>query len=139
MGLAQLLRFRLPSLPGGEKISRLLSLLILRDRPLPTFLFGFSTVFLPCGQTVIVFAACAITGSGWTGWLNGLAFALLTSPSLWFAMRVRTWLPLMRRHYNTIMGVLALIVGGVAICRGFADLELIPHLVLFPRLHLVIF
>ena len=36
-----------------------------------TFLFGFFTVALPCGQTLVVFSACALAGSGWIGFCNG--------------------------------------------------------------------
>ncbi len=110
--------------------SQTLSLLLLRDQPLATFLFGFFTILLPCGQTIVVYSACALAGDPATGFLNGFAFALLTSPSLFLAMRVRTLFPKLNNSYNTVVGVSAVAVGLLAFCRGFAELEVIPHLAL---------
>jgi len=122
-------------------ISQTLSLLVLKDRMWPTFLFGFFTVALPCGQSLIVFSACALSGSLWIGMVNGFAFALLTSPSLFFAMRAHSFLSHLKKHYQTILGILALIVGTLTFCRGLADLQLIPHLVLnvSSEYHIVIY
>lgn len=69
-----------------SRLSLLLSKLILHDHPLSTFSFGFCTVLLPCGQTLIVFSACALADNPLIGFANGFLFALLTSPSLIAAM-----------------------------------------------------
>ncbi len=68
------------------KVNRLLSNLMLQDKGWSTFLFGFFTVALPCGQTLVVFSACALSGDAMVGLFNGFALALLTSPSLALAM-----------------------------------------------------
>jgi len=107
--------------------NRTLSVLILKDQPFATFLFGFFTILLPCGQTLVVFSACALTGSAWIGLINGFAFALLTSPSLLFAMQAHSFLSRAKKHYNTIMGVTAILVGIFALCRALAEVNLIPH------------
>jgi sulfite exporter TauE/SafE len=132
MGLRILFGF---SYPGSEWLSKrlsgpsqALSLLLLRDQPLATFLFGFLTLLLPCGQTIVVFSACALVGDPATGFFNGCAFALLTSPSLFLAMQVRSLFPKLKNYYNALVGYSALCVALLAFCRGFAELELIPHL-----------
>jgi sulfite exporter TauE/SafE len=129
-GLCTLLNWKIPIgwLRGSGKISNTLTLLLLREQPLPTFLFGFFTVLLPCGQTLIVFSACALSGSAVVGAINGAAFALLTSPSLWFSMHMQGWMGKWKGHYDTWMGAAAVIVGVISIARGLADLELIEHL-----------
>ncbi len=110
--------------------SRKLSLLMLRDRRWPTFLFGFFTLALPCGQTIIVYSACALSGDPWAGLINGLLFALITSPALVCAMHAWKLLGRLKYHYNTVMGLAGLLVGGLALCRGFAEMGVFPHLVL---------
>lgn len=124
-------------------VSNTLSLLMLRDQAWPAFLFGFFTLALPCGQTLIVFSACALSGDPMIGLLNGLAFALLTSPSLFLAMKAHTFLKRARHYYRTVVGVSALVVGTLAILRGFAASGIIPHLILNPdspaHYHIVIF
>lgn len=116
-----------------------LSLLILQDRALPTFLFGFFTVLLPCGQTLVVFSACALAGDPWIGMVNGLAFALITSPSLFVAMHAYRLFGRFRKHYNVLMGMTALVIGLLALLRGFAELGIISHLVLNHRYHVVLY
>ncbi len=131
-GVFALFNLPLPK-PGSWKgVERTLSLLILKDQKLPTFLFGFFTVFLPCGQTLIVFSACALSASALVGLFNGLMFALLTSPSLFFAMQAHRLLGRMKKHYNTLMGACAIAVGLLACFRGLADLDLISHFILNP-------
>lgn len=136
--------------PGYHFLSRrlaaanhTLSLLMLRDQAWPAFLFGFFTLALPCGQTLIVFSACALAGSVWVGLLNGCVFALLTTPSLFIAMHAHRLLNPLKRHYNKIVGIFGIVVAVLAICRGLAEINLIPHLILNPQAnhhyHLVIF
>jgi sulfite exporter TauE/SafE len=100
-------------------------------------------VLLPCGQSLVVFAACAVAGSATVALLNGCAFALLTTPSLLFAMAARQWLMRLKQHYHLLIGVCTFGIGVLAICRGLADLEIIPHLVLnrgaLPKYHIVIY
>jgi hypothetical protein len=112
------------------RFSSRMSLLLLRDQPLATFLFGFLTVALPCGQTLIAFAACAVAGSAWEGLINGVAFALLTSPSLFFAMHCHRLLGTAKKHYNAVMGSSAFVAGGFALCRALAEIGWIDHLAL---------
>jgi sulfite exporter TauE/SafE len=137
-------------LPGMRQLSKSfskstqnLSLLMLQDKPWPAFLFGFMTVLLPCGQTVIVFSACALFGDPLAGFANGLALAVLTAPGLAAAMHAHHFFHKLGRHYHLIVGFCACLVGLLAVLRGCADLGLISHLVLNPAspayYHVVIF
>lgn len=135
---------RLP--PGGRWISvrmagasRALTPLILQDRRFPTFLFGFFTIALPCGQTLLVYSACALSGDATIGLLNGALFALLTSPSLVLAMHAHQLLPKLRGQADRLIGVISLFVGLLAICRGLAEVGWIPHFILSAQYHLVLF
>lgn len=116
-----------------------LSLLILQDKPFATFLFGFFTLVLPCGQTLIVFSACALSGDLWVGLINGFVFALLTSPSLVLAMHAHHFFFKFKHHYKLLLGLSALLIGTLSICRGFAEIDLIPHLILNQRLHIILY
>lgn len=138
------------SYPGHQWLARklaginhTLSLLMLRDKAWPAFLFGFFTLALPCGQTLIVFSACALSGDLVVGLLNGFAFALLTSPSLFFAMKAHLILRQARDYYRAVVGISALMVGGIAILRGMAESGIISHWILNPNslssYHVVIF
>lgn len=122
---------------------RWVSGLMLKDTGWSTFLFGFFTVALPCGQTLIVFSACALAANGLIGLFNGFAFALLTTPSLVFAMNLSTLFKKFKKYDQIILGGCAILVGTLACCRGFAELGWIPHLVLNPsasmHYHLVIY
>lgn len=142
VAVGALLNWHLPALPintGFAQVQRSLSLLLLRDQPWPSFLFGFFTVTLPCGQTAVVFTACALFGDGLVGLLNGLAFALLTTPSLFMAMQARTFFQRMRKHYNMGLGVSAIFIGALSFCRGCAEMGWIPHLVLNAHYHVVLY
>lgn len=112
-----------------RRINRSISLLMLKDTIATTFLFGLLTVALPCGQSLVVFSACALTGSAWVGLFNGAAFALLTSPSLWIAMHAAKWFQAAKTHYRRLVACAACFAGAMAICRGLADMEVIPHFV----------
>ena len=130
VGVSQLTGARIPLPKVLQRplsgVDKRLSLLLLRDHWFPVLLFGLSTILLPCGQTILVFSACALEGSIAVGWINGLAFALLTTPSLWVAMHAHGWLSRWKRHYKKVVGVMALLVGIFAIYRGIADLQLAP-------------
>lgn len=147
IGLHYLLGWGYPGLgwvtPLMAKATRPLSTLLLKDQAWATFLFGLLTIALPCGQTVLVFSACALSGDALAGMLNGFAFALLTSPSLLFAMRAHALFSQAKHHYNTLIGISALIIGILALLRGIADIGIIPHLVLNPdadaHYHIVIY
>lgn len=136
VGLSYFIPFR--SRTGGWLSGKLahaqqvLSLLMLRDQPLATFLFGFFTIALPCGQTVIVYSACALYGDALVGFLNGAAFALMTSPALWMAMQAHGLLAKAKKYYHPVMGGCALLIGILGICRGLADAGVISHWVLNP-------
>lgn len=119
------------------------STLLLKDTGWSTFLFGFFTVLLPCGQTLIVFSACALVGNAWVGLGNGFAFALFTSPSLILAMHMLTLLKKFKYDDRLVLGGCAILVGLLACCRGMAEMGWISHWVLNPdaptAYHLVIF
>lgn len=126
-----------------SRINQALATLMLKDTRAATFLFGFFTVFLPCGQTLIVFSACALTGSAYIGLLNGFALALLTTPSLALAMHSHLLVKRFKNHYNSVIGVSSLVIGSLAFCRGLAEMGYIPHFILNPEApssyHMVIF
>lgn len=142
IGVASLFKWK-PSLSILPNVQKNASLLLLRDQPLATYLFGLCTILLPCGQTIIVYSACALSGDPMVGLLNGFAFSVLTSPSLWLAMHASQWMTHWRRYESVLMGTLAIIVGTLAILRGLAEMELVPHLVLNPSAeiayHIVIY
>lgn len=116
-----------------------LSLLLLQDNAYATFLFGFATVFLPCGQSLLVFSACALAQDPLIGLVNGFAFAVLTSPSLFFAMQASNLLHRFKIRSHILTGYLSLLVGLLTLARSFADLGYINHLVLIPSLHVVLY
>lgn len=126
-----------------RSLQRMISTLMLKDTWWSTFLFGFFTVALPCGQTLIVFSACALFGDPLVGFFNGLAFASLTSFSLFFAMALHTKLSKLKNYDRLVLGISAMIVGFFAICRSLAEVGFIPHLILNPKsnalYHLVIY
>ena len=133
-----------PSIPlpkAFHRINQSISLLMLKDTVLTTFMFGLLTVALPCGQTLVVFSACALAGNAWVGLFNGLAFALLTSPSLWVAMHALHWIREAKAHYRQLIAWAAFFAGLMSICRGLADMEVIPHLVLIEHAgyHIILF
>ena len=113
--------------------------LIMRDTPLSVFSFGALTLFLPCGQTLIVFAALALSGSFWIGLFNGFLFALLTSPSLVLAMKIKRWIPRSEKVAKGIAFTTSFAIGVISILRGLAELGYIDHWVLSDKLHVVVF
>lgn len=138
-GVLTIMGRSIPLPKSVQSVNRTMSLLLLRDEKLPTFLFGFATVLLPCGQTLIVFSACALSESLWVGLANGALFALFTSPSLFFAMQAKHLFHQFKSSANTLIGVSALLVGGLACLRGLADLGWITHLVLNEQYHIALY
>lgn len=122
-----------------HKLSHSLSFLILKDQPLATFLFGFFTLLLPCGQTLILFSASALSGSSSLGALNGFLFALFTSPSLYLAMRLTSFFKGAKKLSDQIVGLSALAIGVLAVLRGLAELNILPHLTLVESWHLILY
>ena len=146
-GLIYLLNLKLINLQSGgylsQKFKSFSADLLLREKRSSTFLFGFITVFLPCAQTIVVFSACALSGSFLTGIMNGFIFALLTTPSLFLAMQSKNLFKNLSGYYRHIMGGTSLVIGALTMFRGLADLNIISHLVLNPNsashLHIVIY
>lgn len=124
-------------------LNRWISTLLLKDAGWSTFLFGFLTIVLPCGQTLVVFSACALTGDAWIGLGNGFAFALLTTPSLVLSMHTLTLFKRFKQYERAILGGSSILVGLLACCRGLAEMGWISHWVLNPEFsniyHLIIF
>lgn len=143
IAISSLMGWRVPGSQWiGSKLSqsgRILTPLILQDRRWPTFLFGFFTIALPCGQTIMVYSACALAGDAMVGLANGALFAALTSPSLLVAMHAHKLLAGMRGHAHQLLGVVGILVGTLAIARGLADQGVIPHLVLHSGHHVVLY
>lgn len=137
LGLSTLFKWQYPGYHWLShrlaKANSYLSLLMLQDKAWPAFLFGFFTLALPCGQTLIVFSACALSGNMGVGALNGFVFAVLTTPSLWLAMRAHSILKGAKQYYNVIIGFSALLVGLFAVLRGLAEAGFISHFVMNPQ------
>jgi uncharacterized protein len=133
VGSATLMQREAALIPRFAGLNQSLSSLMLRDQIWPTFLFGFFTPFLPCGQTLIVFSACALAQDPLAGWFNGFAFALFTSPSLFFAMRAFRFFQRGKNCSHLILGGCAIVVALFSFCRGLAEIGWIPHLVLNPN------
>lgn len=135
-GFQVLLNFRLPFsvqidrafAPFREKLNGFL----LSQDPWPLFLVGFFTILLPCGQTLLVYSACALSGSAAAGTINGFAFGLLTTPSLYLAMHGSKILQKIKRFYKPVVGGVSIAIGAVALLRGLADWELISHFGIHP-------
>ena len=121
------------------KMNNSLSLLMLKDSFIATTLFGFATILLPCGQTLMVYSACALSQSGSTGLLNGFAFGLLTTPSLWLAMHASRSIGRWRSLGNRVLGACAILVGLLAVLRGIAELDWISHFILSERYHIALY
>lgn len=120
-------------------LNRRLSLFLLQDQAVATFLFGFFTVALPCGQTLLFFSACALYADALMGLLIGFSLAVLTSPSLFFAMKAQSFLNRFKQNTNMLMGSCGVLIGMLAVCRGMADLGWISHFVISETYHIVIY
>lgn len=147
-GIKKMMRWQIKLLPT-KKPSSLNALhvwfshLMLQDKGWSTFLFGFFTVALPCGQSLVVFSACALAGDAWIGLGNGFAFALLTTPSLIIAMHTLAVFKKFKRYEHSMIGACSIFVGLLACLRGLAEMGWMDHWVLNPNsspiYHLVIF
>ncbi|CRX38897.1 sulfite exporter TauE/SafE family protein [Estrella lausannensis] len=112
------------------KASGVLASFLLRGSPAGTFYFGFFTPLLPCGQTLLVFSAIALFGDPLAGLVNGFLFALLTSPSLFLAMKVPALLRADKKKLNYLLPLAAAPAALLAILRGSAEMGWINHMAL---------
>jgi len=128
---------------AASRLTPYFSKLLRYDGRKSLFFFGFSTIFLPCGQTLLVFSAVALEGSAAAGLANGFIFALFTTPALLFAMHAKTFLSKIKSSYHLWMGVAMLLVGTLFCLRGLAEFSLVPHFILNPeassRYHIALF
>lgn len=62
------------------------------------------------------------------GLMNGALFALLTTPSLLFAMHLRPYLSQLSKNGDRFVRLFALVTGMLALARGSAELGMISHL-----------
>lgn len=134
-GVSILLGIELPLLRKFAPLHDYLNRLLFTGEPWPLFLVGFFTIFLPCGQTLIVYSACALSGSAFVGTINGFVFGLLTTPSLLLAMQAKRWMKGMKGMkgwYSPLVGGMAVCIGVITVLRGFAEWELIPHVGVHP-------
>lgn len=115
------------------------SKLMLKDAFFPIFCFGFLTILLPCGQSLIIFSFSALTEDPLIGGLNGLLFSIATTPSLFASMRATYFFNKAKKHYKIYMGFSLLLVSMLSLLRGLADLGLVNHLVLLQNPHIVLY
>lgn len=144
-GISLLFQIRFPGsgwlAKKSSKLSFSLAKLMGNDSMTATFLFGFCTILLPCGQTIVVFSIIALDATPLAGMINGCLFALLTSPALIAAMHASLLFQKQRGTYHLWMGGATILVGCLALLRGFAELNWVPHLILNPSSehHLVLY
>lgn len=124
-------------------VSGWLARLVMNQSPRAAFFFGFFTLLLPCGQTLVVFSACALYGNALAGFANGFCFALFTTPSLLLAMHAASLFPRFKNKAHIWLGSAIMLVGVLACLRGIAELNWIPHLIVnpnaLPAYHIVLF
>lgn len=102
------------------------------QEPWPFFLIGASTILLPCGQTLLVYSACALSGSGAVGMINGFGFAVITTPSLLLAMKTRKLAGKWLERTRFLLPLSFALVGALAVLRGLAEAGLISHFGIHP-------
>lgn len=103
------------------------------------FVLGLMTILLPCCQTLVVFSACALFASPLAGAANGLAFAFLTAPALFFAMSFYHTFKWFRQWEKLLTNGCIAFAGTLTLLRGFADLGWIPHAILSENLHILLY
>lgn len=139
---AMILMWSLISFKGmsrwGNTIQKLFLTLFARKSPWSAWSVGFCTPLLPCGQSMIVFTFCALLGNGTQGIIQGLLFSLLTTPSLFLAIKGMNVLLRYKKWVDPMIKVTTLTVGVLAMLRGLAELDVIAHYTLIPDLHLVL-
>jgi uncharacterized protein len=111
----------------GKKVESC-SLLLLKGGAWPTFLFGVSSVLLPCGQSAIVFAACALAGGIWEGGVNGFLFAGMTTPALFISMEGMGFLQKSRAFSERVICAAGVGIGVLSCVRAFAGVGWVSHL-----------
>lgn len=121
------------------KISCKISILMLKNSFTPIFFFGFATILLPCGQSLLVFSFSALTGSTFLGALNAFCFALLTTPSLFLAMSLHPLFKKLKLYYRPLVGLSIFFIASLFLLRSLADFDLIPHLILNSKYHIAIY
>lgn len=114
-----------------EPLNQKMTVLLLKEKWWPTFLFGFATIFLPCGQSLLVYSLAALTLDPLEGLSTTLLFALLTTPSLLFAFEMRKWLNSLYTRINYLLTSLTVTIGLLTCLRGLAEFGTIPHYILF--------
>lgn len=114
-----------------EPLNQKMTVLLLKDKWWPTFLFGFATIILPCGQSLLVYSLAALTLDPLEGLSTTLLFALLTTPSLLFAFEMRRWLNSLYVRINYLLTSLTVTIGLLTCLRGLAEFGTIPHYILF--------
>jgi sulfite exporter TauE/SafE len=122
-----------------NKLSLTFSKWMLKDTFFPIFAFGFVTILLPCGQSLLVFTFSALTEDPIIGGLNGFLFALLTTPSLFASMRASYFFNKAKANYRLFMGISLILVSCLTFLRGLADLGVINHLIILQNPHIVLY
>ena len=118
-----LLSYLVPKI-GSSSVGAYLSTLALQNSVWPMFLFGFATALIPCGQSLVVFSACSLAPSIAIAGLNGLAFAIFTSPSLFLAMNIHKLLNVRLLRMLDITRYLTILIGVLFIWRGLQQLSI---------------
>ncbi|NGX62027.1 MAG: hypothetical protein K940chlam9_01520 [Chlamydiae bacterium] len=143
LGGLQLFSLSLPNFLGNPaaSLAQKITPLLTQNTPRGVFLFGMGTLLLPCGQTLLVFSACALEGKPLSGLLNGFFFALLTTPSLIASLYATRLFPKKPSLYKYGMGGAFILLGTLLTLRGMAHLSWIPHCTLPPHssTHIVLF
>lgn len=125
------------------KLMRFISLkcsqLALKERFSSLFLFGFLTILLPCGQSLLLFSFSALMENPLLGGINGGLFAILTTPSLFFAMKAGKWMASIKKYYKPLLSFYLFFVALTIGLRGLADLDVIDHLVILEHPHIVLY
>lgn len=121
--------------PWGQTL--FLTLFNRKDRRTP-WLIGLCTPLLPCGQSLMVFTFCALLGNGMQGVFQGLLFSILTTPSLFLAIKGMNVLMKYKKIFDPMIKITTVSVGMLAVLRGLAELDLIDHYAIIPDLHLML-
>lgn len=125
-------QFRIP-LPGLQEFFRQQ---LGRQNAGRLFLIGMLTPLLPCGQSLMLFAFCAILGQWHQGMVQGLLFSAVTTPSLLAAIKGVHYLVRYQNYAHRLMQGVAGCIAVLTVLRGLAELEVISHYSAIPTLHL---